>query len=181
MKSSSKQNTNNESGVQSETENDLRELFLDQIADMYDAEKQLTKALPQMAKTARNEELREGFESHLEETKEHVTRLEELAKNLDVSIKHSTCQAMKGLVAEAKELMDEHEDTSALDDALIMAAQKVEHYEIATYGTLCAWAERLGFEEPVELLEQTLEEEKAADDKLTGVAEFIGSHNTEAQ
>ncbi len=182
MIKSSKHAKNHDSGdnAHSETENDLKQLFLDELADVYDAEQQLTKALPQMIKAAQNDELKEGFESHLEETREHVKRLEQAAKNMGVSLKKTTCEAMKGLIEEAKELIDEHEDSSALDDALIAAAQKVEHYEIATYGTLCAWAERLEFEEPLELLEQTLDEEKAADEKLTVVAEFIGSHSAQA-
>lgn len=163
-----------------ESENGLEQLFMEEMADIYDAEQQLTKALPEMVKSAHDEELKEGLESHLEETREHVKRLEQVAKTLGTDLKRQTCQAMKGLVEEAKEIIEENEDSSALDDALIAAAQKVEHYEIATYGTLCAWAERLGYDEPVQLLEQTLDEEKAADDKLTAAAESIGSHSHSA-
>jgi ferritin-like metal-binding protein YciE len=183
MKSSSKQKKQGESegNGHTESENDLQQLFLDEMADIYDAEQQLTKALPEMVKSAKDDELKEGFESHLEETREHVKRLEQVAKSLGVTLKRQTCEAMKGLVEEAKELIEEHEDSSALDDALIAAAQKVEHYEIATYGTLCAWGERLGYDEPVQLLEQTLDEEKAADEKLTAAAETIASHSADIE
>src|SRR4051812_2842916 len=151
----------------SEMDNDLHELFLDELADVYNAEQQLTKALPKMAKTAESDELREAFESHLEETQTHVTRLEEAVEKLGESLKRKTCAAMKGLVEEAQELMKEQKDSSALDAALIAAAQKVEHYEIASYGTLCAWAKQMGHDDALELLSETLEEEKAADEKLT--------------
>src|SRR5947208_18270 len=114
-------------------DNDLRELFIDELADVYNAENQLIKALPKMAKAAENDELREAFQSHLEETQEHATRLEEAVKLLDESMKRKTCAAMKGLVEEAQELMKEQKNSSALDAALVAAAQKVEHYEIASY------------------------------------------------
>ena len=162
-------------------DNDLHELFVDELADVYSAEQQLTKALPKMAKACESDELREAFESHLEETEEHVSRLEQVAKALDEKLKRKTCKAMKGLVEEAQELMKEQKDSSALDAALIAAAQKVEHYEIATYGTLCAWAKQMGHEEAVELLESTLEEERAADEKLTEIAESAANEKAESQ
>jgi ferritin-like metal-binding protein YciE len=160
-------------------DSELHELFLDQLADMYSAEKQLTKALPKMAKAAKSPELREAFESHLEETRNQMTRLEEVAKSLDETLKSKTCKAMKGLIEEADEILEEMKGSTALDAALIIAAQKVEHYEIATYGGLCAWAQRMGHEEAVDLLNESLAEEKSADEKLTDIAE--SSANEEAQ
>jgi ferritin-like metal-binding protein YciE len=162
-------------------DNDLHELFLDELADVLNAEQQLTKALPKMAKAAESDELRQCFEDHLSETEEHVTRLEEVAEGLGEKLKRKTCAAMKGLVEEAQELMKEEKDSSALDAALIAAAQKVEHYEIASYGTLCAWAKQMGHTEAAETLAQTLEEEKAADEKLTSIAESIANEKAEAQ
>jgi len=176
---SQSQDSESESGGQ--MDNDLHELFLDELADVYNAEQQLTKALPKMAKAAESDELREAFESHLEETQTHVTRLEEAVEKLGESLKRKTCAAMKGLVEEAQELMKEQKDSSALDAALIAAAQKVEHYEIASYGTLCAWAKQMGHDDALELLSETLEEEKAADEKLTSIAESIANTRAEAQ
>jgi ferritin-like metal-binding protein YciE len=162
-------------------DNDLHELFLDELADVHNAEQQLTKALPKMAKTAESDELRRAFEEHLQQTREHVSRLEQVAKNLGESIKRKTCAAMKGLVEESEDLMKEQKDSAALDAALIAAAQKVEHYEIASYGTLMAWAKQMGHDEAVELLKETLDEEKAADDKLTSVAESIANQKAQAE
>lgn len=170
--------------MESESEgmnNDLYELFLDQLADIYDAEQRLTKALPKMAKAAESDELREAIESHLEETEEQVSRLEQVAESLDETLKRTTCPAMKGLVEEGEELIKEHKNTSAIDAAIIAAAQKVEHYEIATYGTLSAWAEQLGHEDAAKLLRQTEEEESAADEKLTSVAESIANQRAQAE
>jgi ferritin-like metal-binding protein YciE len=161
------QSEDNEQNVNSE----LHELFLDELKDMYDAEKQLTKALPKMAKAAESDELREAFESHLEETEQQVARLEEVFQALDEKPERKTCPAMQGLVKEGEEIMKEQKGSSVLDAALIAAGQKVEHYEIATYGTLAAWAEQLGHSEVVDLLKETLDEEKAADDKLTDIAQ----------
>jgi len=160
--------------------NDLHELFLDELADVYNAEQQLTKALPKLAKSAQSEELREAFESHLEETRQHVTRLEDVAKSLDETLKRKTCAAMKGLVEEANEIIQEQKDSTALDAALIAAAQKAEHYEIASYGTLVAWAEEMGHQEAVDLLTATLDEEKTADEKLTSIAESSANQKAEA-
>jgi ferritin-like metal-binding protein YciE len=161
-------------------DNALHALFLDELADVYNAEQRLTKALPKMAKTAESDELREAFESHLEETRQHVARLEDVARSLDESLKSKTCAAMKGLVEEADDLIKEEKGSNALDAALIAAAQKVEHYEIASYGTLVAWAEQMGHDEAVELLRATLEEEKAADEKLTSIAESIANEKAQA-
>jgi len=160
-------------------ENPLREAFLDELADVHNAEKQLTKALPKMAKAAESSELKEAFQSHLEETEGHIKRLEEVASSLEESIKRKTCKGMEGLIEEGEEIMEEFSDSEALDATLIAAAQKVEHYEIATYGTLVAWAEELGLSEAVELLQETLDEEKSADEKLTSIAE--GLANARAQ
>jgi ferritin-like metal-binding protein YciE len=155
----------------------LQELFVEELRDIYDAEKQLTKALPKMAKAAGSEELRAAFEEHLEITRMQVGRLEEVFKSLGMAARGKTCEGMKGLVEEGSSHMEELEG-STLDAALIGAAQKVEHYEIATYGTLATWAELLGHQDAKDLLGQTLEEEKEADEKLTAIASQI---NPEAE
>ena len=147
----------------------LRELFVEELKDIYDAEKQLVKALPKMAKAAESDELRTAFEEHLEITRMQVGRLEEVFKLLGMAARGKTCEGMKGLIEEGQEAMEELEG-STLDAALIASAQKVEHYEIATYGTLATFAEVLEMEEAKDLLGQTLDEEKEADEKLTGVA-----------
>jgi ferritin-like metal-binding protein YciE len=147
----------------------LRETFLDELADVYDAEKQLTKALPKMAKAAEHEDLKAGFEQHLQETQGHVKRLEQVFEIFGEPAKGKKCKAMHGLVEEGEELIAEEEG----DAALICGAQKVEHYEIASYGCLAAWAKLLGETEAVELLEETLNEEKATDEKLTELAESV--------
>jgi ferritin-like metal-binding protein YciE len=162
-------------------DSDLHALFLEELADIYNAEQQLTKALPKVAKNAQSEELREAIESHLEETQQHVSRLEEVAKTLGQTIERKICPAMKGLIEEGEETMQEQKDSHALDAAIIAAAQKVEHYEIASYGTLVAWAEQMGHEQAIELLQETLEEEKAADEKLTSVAESIANEKAQTQ
>jgi len=183
MKNESKKNKRFISGSedQSDMDTDLHELFLDELADVLNAEQQLIKALPKMAKAAESQELREAFESHLEETRQHASRIEDLSNNLDESLKRKTCAAMKGLVEEAEDLMKEQKDSSALDAALIAAAQKVEHYEIASYGTLVAWARQMGHDEAAELLEETLQEERDADEKLTSVAESIANQKAQAE
>src|SRR3954470_22264157 len=145
----------------------LRETFLDELADAYDAEKQLLKALPKMAKAAQNEQLKDGFEEHLEQTQQHVERLEQVFEIFGQPAKGKKCKAMQGLIEEGKELIEEDEG----DASLICAAQKVEHYEIASYGSLIAWSRLLEEEDAVELLEQTLNEEEQTDQKLTEVAE----------
>jgi len=160
---------------------ELHELFLEELADIYNAEQQLTKALPKFAKAAESEELRQAFETHLEETEEQISRLEEIAESLDESIKRKTCKGMQGLIEEGQEMLKEQKDSAALDAALIAAAQKVEHYEIATYGTLAAWAEQMGYAEVAELLGQTLQEEEIADEKLTAIAESLANQRAQAE
>jgi ferritin-like metal-binding protein YciE len=156
----------------------LHELFVDELKDIYDAEKQLTKALPKMAKAAESEELRAAFEEHLEITRMQVNRLEEVFKSLGMAARGKTCEGMKGLIEEGQEMMQELEQGPTLDAALIASAQKVEHYEIASYGTLATFAEIMGHQDAKDLLGQTLDEEKEADEKLTQVA---GQINFEAE
>jgi ferritin-like metal-binding protein YciE len=157
----------------------LHEAFLDEIADIYNAEQQLIKALPQMAKAAQSEELQDAFKMHLSETEQQVERIEEAMGSLGESLKRKKCKGMEGLINEGKEMMAEYEDDPALDAVLIAAAQKVEHYEIASYGTICAWAEQMGHDEALQLFQENLQEETAADEKLTGIAETLA--NVEAQ
>ena len=161
-----------------EMNQELHELFLDELADLLSAETQLTKALPKMAKAAQSEELREALESHLQETEGHVDRLKQVFESLDEKPKSKTCKAMKGLVEEGAEILQELKGKSTIDAGIIAAGQKVEHYEIASYGTVRAWAEQMGHDEAVRLLEETLEEEKAADEKLTEIAQTVA--NTES-
>jgi ferritin-like metal-binding protein YciE len=148
----------------------LEALLVQEIKDLYNAETQLVKALPKMAKAASDEALAEGFKAHLEETKEHVQRLEDVAKFLDASPKGKVCKAMKGLVEEGAEAIEEQGDPSLRDLALIIAAQKVEHYEIAGYGSARTIAGKLGFDDVVDLLQTTLDEEGETDKKLTELA-----------
>jgi ferritin-like metal-binding protein YciE len=147
-----------------------RELLIDELRDIYHAEKQLVKALPKMAKAAKAPKLRQAFEHHLEETKGQVERLEQVFEQLDTRSSGKRCEAMQGLIEEAKEMIEEIKTPEVLDAALIVGAQKVEHYEIASYGSVCALAEALGQGEVKQLLEQTLNEEKAADQKLNKLA-----------
>jgi len=149
----------------------LDDLFVHSLKDIYNAEKQLVKALPKMAKAANSDKLRSGFEEHLEQTAGHVERLETIFKSLDVPVRGVKCKAMEGLVEEGGEMIDEDAEPAVKDAGLIAAAQKVEHYEIATYGTLVTFAELLGNTEAVELLKATLEEERQTDEKLTELAE----------
>jgi len=174
---SSGEDAQSESGM----DTDLHKLFLDELADLYSAEQQLTKALPKMAKAAESEELREALEQHLEETEEHLSRLEQVAEILDETLKKKTCKAMKGLIEEADDIVKEQKDSSALDAGIIAACQKVEHYEIASYGTVCAWAEQMGHDDALKLLRQTEEEEAAADEKLTEIAENIANDRAQAE
>jgi ferritin-like metal-binding protein YciE len=146
---------------------ELREMFLDELMDIFDAENQLLKALPKMAEAANDEELQERFREHLKETEAQIDRLKQVFEMLGKAAKGQTCKAMQGLIAEGEELIKE----DAGDAALICAAQKMEHYEIATYGTLCSWARLLEEEDAEELLLTTLDEEKAVDQKLTELAE----------
>jgi ferritin-like metal-binding protein YciE len=148
----------------------LQDLLVDQLKDLYSAENQLVKALPRMAKAATNPELRAGFTEHLEQTRGQVGRIERVCEQLGVTPRGKKCVAMEGLVEEAKELLEEDAEPEVLDAGLIAAAQKVEHYEIASYGSARTWAEQLGHTQAAELLQQTLEEEKATDEKLTELA-----------
>jgi len=156
----------------------LQDLYVDELRDLYNAENQLIKALPKMAKTATTPELKEAFESHLEETKGHVERLEQIFKKLDESPKGKKCKGMEGLLEEGKEMMQEDFEDELMDAALISAAQKVEHYEIASYGCVRTFAQLLGDQQAADLLQQTLDEEGEADKKLTSIAE--SSINVEA-
>jgi len=153
--------------------NTLKKLYIEELRDLYNAENQLLKALPKMAKGASSDELKQALEDHLGETKVHVERLEEIFGALDESPKGKTCKAMKGLVEEGSEILEEDGEPTVLDAGIIAAGQKVEHYEIASYGTVRAWAELLGEEDAVELLQQTLDEEGAANEKLNELAEDI--------
>jgi ferritin-like metal-binding protein YciE len=152
-------------------------MFVDELRDLYDAEKQLTKALPKMAKASTSEELRAAFEAHLEETQGHVQRLEQIFEQLDEKPTGKKCAAMAGLIKEGDEIASEV-DPPVRDAGLIAAAQKVEHYEISGYGSARTHGQLLGIDEAVELLEETLNEEKAADEKLNELA--VGSVNEEA-
>lgn len=151
--------------------NALRDLFVDELRDVLSAEKQLLKALPKMAKAATSPDLRKGFETHLAQTETHVQRLVQVFESIGQTARAKTCKAMKGLIEEGSELMEEDADSDVMDAALIAAAQKVEHYEIATYGTLATWAKLLGQKKAMSLLVQTLNEEKATDEKLSQLAE----------
>jgi len=151
----------------------LEDLFFEQIADLYDAEKRLTKALPKMAEATTSQALRQAFESHLMETEGHVTRLERVFRLLGKDPKSQTCDAMKGLISEGEDMISDTDESLVRDSGLIASANRVEHYEIAAYGSARAFAEALGRTEAVTLLEQTLEEEKRADQKLTNLAESM--------
>jgi ferritin-like metal-binding protein YciE len=151
----------------------LHDLFVDELKDLYNAEHQLLKALPKMAKAASSSQLAKAFTEHLEETKGQVDRLEKVFKEFDASPKGKTCKAMEGLLKEGKEVMDEDADPSVMDAALIAAAQRVEHYEMAGYGCVRTFARLLGFEKAARLLQATLDEEGAADHKLTKLAETV--------
>ena len=153
------------------TEKTLDDLFLDTLKDIYYAEKQIVKTLPKMAKAATAPDLKAGFEKHLEESEGHVERLEQVFELIGKPARGKTCEAILGIIEEGKSIMDEFKGTSALDAGLVSAAQAVEHYEIARYGTLKTWARQLGLNEAVSLLDATLKEEVATDKKLTQVAE----------
>jgi ferritin-like metal-binding protein YciE len=151
----------------------LKELYVDELRDIYDAENQLTKALPKMAKAATSDELRSGFEDHLEQTMHHVERLDQIFEALGEKPTGKKCKGMQGLLAEGKEMIEEDMEGEAKDAGLISAAQRVEHYEIAAYGCVRTYANILGESEAASLLEKTLDEEKETDEKLTGLAEAI--------
>jgi ferritin-like metal-binding protein YciE len=158
----------------------LRELYIDELKDLYSAETQLVKALPKMAKAASNDQLRQGFEEHLRQTSEHVSRLEQIFEALDEKPTGKKCVGMEGLVKEGSEIIKEDFSDEVKDAGIIGAAQRVEHYEIAAYGTVRAFAELLGENEHVSLLEETLNEEKETDEKLTQLAEEVNASALEA-
>jgi ferritin-like metal-binding protein YciE len=153
--------------------NALRELYVDELKDLFDAENRLVKAIPKMAKAATSDKLRSGFEEHLEQTRGHVDRLKEIFDAMGEKATGKKCAGMMGIVKEGEEIMDEDFEGEVMDAALISAAQRVEHYEIAAYGCVRTWAELLGESEASALLEKTLEEEKETDEKLTELAEEI--------
>lgn len=156
----------------------LHDMFIDELRDAYDAEKQLTKALPKLAKAAVSDELREAFESHLTETQGHVTRLEQVFASLEEKPRGKHCDGIAGIIEEGKSVIEEDIEEVAIDACLIAAGQRAEHYEIAAYGSHVAWARAMEHTEAADLLEETLEEDKAADEKLTSLAE--GGINEEA-
>src|SRR5580765_3227440 len=149
----------------------LNDAFMDELQDAYDAEKQLTKALPKMAKAATSPELRWAFESHLKETKGQIDRLERVFESLGEKAQGKHCDGIAGIIEEGSSVMEEDFDETTMDACLIAAGQRAEHYEMAAYGTLVAWAQAMGHSEAATLLQQTLDEEKAADKKLSGLAE----------
>ncbi len=151
--------------------NTLHEAFLDELRDMYHAEKQLTNALPKLAKKSKSPDLTDAFQSHLAETENHVTRLEQVFEELGETAKARTCDGMKGIIDEANQMMGESYDDQTMDAVLIASAQRAEHYEIAAYGTLVTWARTMEHDTAADLLQQNLDEEKAADEKLTDIAE----------
>jgi len=160
------------------SEKDLNTLFVDTLKDIYYAEKQIFKSLPKMAKAANSDQLRAAFEKHHDETEGQIERLEKIFELVDTPARGKKCDAIEGILDEGKEIMDEYEDTPALDAGLLAAAQAVEHYEISRYGTLKAWAEKLGLRDAVKLLDQTLSEEKKTDETLSKIA--VSAVNVEA-
>ena len=149
----------------------LHDAFLDELRDAYDAEKQLTKALPKLAKAATSTKLRTAFETHLQETQGQIARLEQVFQSLNEPVRGKHCDGIAGIIEEGKSVMEEDFDEITMDACLIASGQRAEHYEMAAYGTLVAWAQAMGHTQAVKLLQQTLDEEKAADKKLTGLAE----------
>jgi ferritin-like metal-binding protein YciE len=156
----------------------LHDAFIDELRDAYDAEKQLVKALPKLAKAASSPELRSAFETHLEETKGHVAHLEQVFASIEEKVRGKHCDGMAGIIEEGKSVLEEDFDEATMDACLIASAQRAEHYEMAAYGTLVAWAKGMGHDDAERLLQEILDEEKAADEKLTAIAE--GGINQEA-
>jgi len=156
----------------------LHDAFIDELRDAYDAEKQLTKALPKLAKAATAPQLRQAFENHLTETQNQIARLEEAFGLLDEKVRGKHCDGIEGIIEEGKSVMEEDFEGETMDACLIAAGQRAEHYEMAAYGTLVAWARAMGHDDVADLLQQTLDEEKAADEKLSALAE--GGINAEA-
>ena len=149
----------------------LHDAFIDELRDVYDGERQLTKALAKLAKTATAAPLREAFESHLQETQGQIERLEQVFESLEEKVRGKHCEGIAGIIEEGKSIMGEDFDQATMDACLIAAGQRAEHYEIAAYGTLIAWARAMGHDEAADVLQQNLDEEKAADEKLSGLAE----------
>jgi ferritin-like metal-binding protein YciE len=149
----------------------LHDAFIDELRDVYDGERQLTKALAKLAKSATAPPLREAFESHLQETQGQIERLEQVFESLEEKVRGKHCEGIAGIIDEGKAIMEEDFDEATMDACLIAAGQRAEHYEIAAYGTLIAWARAMGHGEAADLLQQNLDEEKAADEKLTSLAE----------
>jgi ferritin-like metal-binding protein YciE len=158
----------------------LHDLFIDELKDVYSAEKQITKALPKMAKVATSDQLRAAFEEHLAVTETQIARLEKVFELMEQSPKGKKCAAMEGLLKESAEMMEQNAEPAVMDAGLIGSAQRVEHYEIAAYGTLASFARELGLDEVVGLLEETLEEEKQTDETLTDIASEINFQADEA-
>lgn len=159
----------------------IEDLFVHELSDIYSAEKQLTRALPKLARASADPKLAEAFESHLEETNGQVERIDKIVDTLELRLKRIKCAAMEGLVEEGKEIIESVEKGPLRDAALIAGAQKVEHYEIASYGTLAALAKQLGYDAALPLILDTLKEEKGADDKLTKLAEQGGNQRASEQ
>jgi len=158
----------------------LEDLFVHELSDVHSAERQITKALPRLARAAENPALAAAFEAHLEETNGQIERLDQVVEQLGIRLKRIKCAAMEGLVEEGKDVIDTIEKGPVRDAALVGGAQKVEHYEIAAYGTLCALAKALGYTDALKLLKATLEEEKATDEKLTVLADSGGNQRAAA-
>lgn len=152
-------------------EKTLNDLFIDTLKDIYFAEKQIVRALPKMAKAAQSDKLRAAFEKHQQETEGQIERLEQIFEICGKPARGKTCEAIQGIIEEGKEIMDDYEETPALDAGLLAAAQAVEHYEISRYGTLKSWAAKLGMRDAVQLIDKTLAEEKKTDELLTKIAE----------
>jgi ferritin-like metal-binding protein YciE len=161
-------------------EKTLRDLFHDTLKDIYYAEKKILGVLPKMAKAAQSEDLKAAFEKHESETEEHVSRLEQVFETIDAKPQGKTCDAIIGIIEEGQEVMKEYKGKAALDAGLIAAAQAVEHYEISRYGTLKTWAQELGLDDAVSLLDETLEEEKKTDQVLTELAETEVNQHAQA-
>jgi ferritin-like metal-binding protein YciE len=160
-------------------EKDLNDLFLDTLKDVYYAEKKILKALPKMAKASHSNDLRAAFEKHLSETEGQIDRLEQIFSMIDKPARGKTCDGIEGIIEEGNEVLQEYKDCDALDAGLLAAAQAVEHYEIARYGTLKAWAQKLGMKDAVKLLDETLQQERKTDEALTKLA--VSELNEEAK
>jgi ferritin-like metal-binding protein YciE len=158
----------------------LDDLFHDTLKDIYFAEKKILSTLPKMAKAAQNEDLKAAFEKHQGETEEHVSRLEQVFAIIKQKPEGKTCAAINGITEEGAEIMTEYKGTPALDAGLLASAQAVEHYEITRYGTLCAWADELGYTDAIDLLQTTLDEEEATDEALSELAESVINQEAEA-